>query len=1115
VNTWMCASVSTTTKPLTTPDITPSFIINRAIKLLFVTLSAIKLCVTWLNIVCALQPLNTEGYENENVRVADALNYLEFNTNEQVMASLFHPLNIEQMDLHQSQHIIVHHRGGQRQRNAITSNKQNKYQRRTNIANRGAVDVVDGTYLATTNVHNDSASKSWHCGLINARSVCNKCEAICDFILNYRLSLALITETWLKGESAYDGSVASSCCPPTYKYISWPRTHKRGGGLLILFDDTLKIKEINDTECKSSNEVELAIFQVKNGMKLLTFALMYRPPNSRLPQFYTFLIKLCQSLLKYDEIILIGDLNLPTKHLSSDSQFSSIMTSFGLRQLVMDATHESGHTLDMVIVRDGSQCVTGPVQIVEGVADHKGILFDIVVNGASPSNTTTVRRRRNFHQFDKDSFMLELCDSVVSPLIMKYSEVSNIWKVRTDVSSDELVSEFDQLIESVLNRAAPVVEKRVRRLRTVGWWNRQCQEEKIKLRRLERIWRLSPSTVRRQIYLDARRKYHGILTSVREKYVNREIDKCQEDPKKFWLLANTLLGRSNKVTLPDLDPSSLSGVFNSFFKDKINQIRDSIPPHDENGCSHRFPVSFELSTFGQMTGADLVMVLRSMKLKQNPLDILPYWLFKLCAQVLMPVLVCIVNCVLKKGLPSAWKHSIITPLLKNSSLDSNVVLNYRPVSNFPTLVKVIEKIIANKIQFHLERSHLMDTYQSAYRKGHSCETANLVILNEVFSAMDRKEVSIVVLLDMSAAFDTVDHALLLSKLSNLGIVGDALKWLEMYLQGRYHSTRVYGRDSSPLQLTMGVPQGSVLGPLLFSIYIRDLGEIIQRTNVRYSTYADDVTLLKSVKPTDFMAGIQKIEECLQIIEKWTIRNFLRLNMSKTEYILLGTGAQLAKINLSGIRINGQEVSFKTVVRSLGVLFDSTLKFRHHIDYVCRLSYGNLRMLHRLRKCLSNSQFSIFAHALVLSRIDYCPTVLYGADKAELKKLQRVIKATFRATYRLKKSERISEKMKNQGWLSVEDRIIMRYLMIIHNAQKFGEPQYLSHLISVNSNERSSRSQSRGDLVVRGSSSSMGSRAFLVAAPTLWRMVSEEIRRKSNRNAFRSAVKKWLLERNHD
>jgi hypothetical protein len=538
-------------------------------------------------------------------------------------------------------------------------------------------------------------------------------------------------------------------------------------------------------------------------------------------------------------------------------------------------------------------------------------------------------------------------------------------------------------------------------------------------------------------------------------------------------------------------------------------LRRSIVPLSECVATRQYEVPQLLLSFGKITGADLVQIFREFKFKPNSLDILPHWMLKVAAPVLMPLLVCIVNCVLQHGLPSIWKHSVIVPLLKKPSLDPNDLKNYRPVSNFPSIVKVIEKVVHKKVLFHLEHNHLTDPFQSAYKKHHSCETTILSILNDAYTAMDKREVTIMAFLDMSAAFDTVDHNLLSQKLLSLGIAGEALEWFKVYLSGRSHSTQVDGLMSQPLALKMGVPQGSVLGPLLFSIYIRDLSEVIEESGVKHSKYADDVQLLTHTSPCTFSDGVKKLQNCISKIEKWTRQNFLLLNVEKTEFMAIGTKKQLAKLPTS-LTIEGKSFPLKPVVRNLGILLDSNLKFSAHIDSICRTSYGNLRALHRLRRVLSNGQLAVLMHALVLSRIESSPAVLFGVDECLLKKLQRVIRAAFRVTYRLKRSQKISELMRQKGWLSVHDCIRMRWCLIIYKAIRCGQPEYLSRLLSCVSSDRTLRSQARKELTVHGSRSEMGKRSFMVAASQIWRTVPMNVRENVGVHSFRLAVKNWLL-----
>ena len=201
-------------------------------------------------------------------------------------------------------------------------------------------------------------------------------------------------------------------------------------------------------------------------------------------------------------------------------------------------------------------------------------------------------------------------------------------------------------------------------------------------------------------------------------------------------------------------------------------------------------------------------------------------------------------------MPICYRKAVISPLLKKSNLDVNEFKNYRPVSNLPFLSKIIEKAVASQLNDHLNKNRLFEEHQSAYRKCHNTETALVKISNDLLLSADNKDVSILVLLDLSAAFDTIDHCILLNRLrESFGLDGTVLNWLKSYLTERKQCVKIDNYFSSELHLPFGVPQGSVLGPLLYTLYTVPLGCIIKKHNLNYHFYADDSQLYLSIKPT--------------------------------------------------------------------------------------------------------------------------------------------------------------------------------------------------------------------------------------------------------------------------
>jgi hypothetical protein len=296
-------------------------------------------------------------------------------------------------------------------------------------------------------------------------------------------------------------------------------------------------------------------------------------------------------------------------------------------------------------------------------------------------------------------------------------------------------------------------------------------------------------------------------------------------------------------------------------------------------------------------------IIRSSPRKSSSLDPLPTWLLYRSISSLIPAITAMVNLALQVGLPSVLKQACVTPILKKAGQDRNVMSNYRPVSNLPYISKVIERVVAHRLTSYLDCYDLWDSRQSAYRRFHSCETALVSVIDTAYSAMDGGHVTLLVLLDLSAAFDTVDHNLLLGRLQALGVTDSALGWFSSYLSNRSQSVVIGGTNSSYLPISNGVPQGSVLGPLLFSIYMIGLSDIISGfPGINYMLYADDIQLYITTSPSELSVAAHRMEACILRICDWLSELMLVLNLTKTDAILLGTQQQLKKCELTHLTV---------------------------------------------------------------------------------------------------------------------------------------------------------------------------------------------------------------------
>ncbi len=276
--------------------------------------------------------------------------------------------------------------------------------------------------------------------------------------------------------------------------------------------------------------------------------------------------------------------------------------------------------------------------------------------------------------------------------------------------------------------------------------------------------------------------------------------------------------------------------------------------------------------------------------------------------------------------------------------------------------------------------------QSAYRRGHSTETALLCVLNYILRAIDRGEISLLALLDQTAAFDLLDHPTLLHRLEHrYGICGIVLLWFKSYLEKRLQAILIAAVSSSPTQLDDGVPQGSVMGPILYTLYSAPLHDIVAEAGVQDHEFADDRQLYTSLRPESASSAVSSLSESIAKSKTWMDANHLKLNEGKTDALVVSSSAR-AKVNLPPLVINGVEVVPSSTVRNLGVILDSNLTMTAHISAVCRRAFFHLRRIVRIKKFLSPAATAQLIHAFVASQLDYGNALLVGLPSAQLDRL---------------------------------------------------------------------------------------------------------------------------------
>jgi hypothetical protein len=522
-----------------------------------------------------------------------------------------------------------------------------------------------------------------------------------------------------------------------------------------------------------------------------------------------------------------------------------------------------------------------------------------------------------------------------------------------------------------------------------------------------------------------------------------------------------------------------------------------------------------ISEFNTATQKEIENIIRTSSKATCSLDPIPTKLLIKCLPELLPAITNIVNVSFASGqFPPQIKTALVKPLLKKAQLDPELLSNYRPVSNLPFISKIIERAVSTRLFSHMNENHLMDEMQSAYKVGHSTETALLRVQNDILTAVDKGKGIFAIFLDLSAAFDTIDHQVLLTFLSNkIGIKGKALSLLQSYLLNR--SQRISIRDalSATANLLQGVPQGSVLGPLAFCIYLLPLGALLRHHKIGYHIYADDTQLYLSFDVKDHTSSLNKLLQCIADVRTWMLDSNLKINDSKTEFLIITSSHQTKMcINEINIEIGDFKVAPSLFAKSLGVTFDNCMMMDKHVTNCCRSIHFHIRNIGKIRHLLCQDTAAQLVHSVITSRLDYCNSLLYGLPNTLISRLQRMQNIAARIVSRTSKSAHITPVLKILHWLPVKERIKFKVLLLTHKIIHGNAPDYLRNLIAHHVPSRLLRSSNSFLLdVPKTRLKTYGDRSFSYAAPTEWNQLPIDLRKCSNLNTFKSELKTYLFK----
>ena len=811
--------------------------------------------------------------------------------------------------------------------------------------------------------------------LLNVRSICNKLDTLKMYVDYHRPDILALTETW--GRPSLTDALLT---PPGYSLFRRDRRDRFGGGVAILIRNELVPTAfvIPDNHDKFEDSV-WAVVRI-SSTKTLLVGCLYRSPSSvpdndaRLVSLFDFA---CQSDFNY--CIIGGDFNSPDINWTSmegppSSQFifDSALDNF-LSQLVLAPTRGS-NTLDLVFVNDPTFVSDLSVTDEFPGSDHKSVscflTFDI--SSHQPSNIILkpiTSRKLNLSKADWPRYRSSLA-AVSCEDIFASNDIDVIW------------SRLKSRILSAAEDAIPSVSP-PRRFQGIPL----CGKVRVAFRNRRRIFRElrgSNSSLAEELRAKADEELNSALSLARRSLENEIARTCIHDPKRFWSHIRSSLGSKPKVTSVvdnsgalTKDDASCAEVFNTFFASVFTEepidTLPSLPPHTELRLND-FTISID----------SVLHVVKNLHNHSSPgPDGISNPLIKEGGLPLITLLVTFFRLMLDMAvLPSEWKCAIITPIFKKGSRTD--CKNFRPISLTCTLCKVFERLLKDAMLTFLLENNLLGESQHGFLPNRSCCTALLSFLEEVTLSVDNRNYVDAVYLDFSKAFDSVPHRRLIIKLQSFGFDGSLLKWIVSFLTGRKQQVKIGNSLSSPLPVTSGVPQGSVLGPLLFVIFIEDIDRDLKSKTLKF---ADDIRIFSSFCDPNFGSSVSNhLQDDLSKISNWCATWLLKLSPTKCSCIHFGYCNPMRSYNISDSVLP----DCHTVV-DLGITISDDLKPSTQCFRAAARANRMIGTIKLAFKFLDVRSLSILYKAFVLPLLDYCSVVwcpYYVKDIEVLERVQR-------------------------------------------------------------------------------------------------------------------------------
>lgn len=885
---------------------------------------------------------------------------------------------------------------------------------------------------------------------------------------------------------------------PGYSVARCDAENRNTGGVMlyvrndIIYQVILKEKIISNCWC-------IAV-EVKSNMYKGVIAVVYHSPSASDGDFIRFLENIVNTLIVKKKCIVMGDVNI---NLLTDSFYTkklkTEMLCLGMKQYVdkpTRVTKDSKTLIDVVFANININC---RVHDEPKITDHSCISVEFVINKKYEKYREITSR--DYSKFHIGEFL---------------STVETSLEHNDELELNLRAEKFVQSIVSALDTTAPKKKFRIPKI----WEGKKWYSEEIRIatKKRDESYTTALNTNTEQAWLQFKFERNMVVKLIRRKrkeYYEDMIDKNKNDPRMMWKTLKEIIKGEDTGTrkihnvdfeiLNNTEECELADKFNLYYTKSIKDITKTI-----NRESNSQKTIYTIENKGMIENFELVdvhqveRIIMNLPHKKGTDEGISSDLMKASVLVIKRELMGIINDSLSRGIcPEGWKTSTIIPIPKIAK--PNKASEYRPINVLPIYEKVLELVVKNQIEIYIENNKIITEHQSGFRKNHSCETAIQTVIDDWKLTISEGEIIGVIFLDLKRAFETVDREILLDKLYQYGMRGMVLKWLKSYLNNRTQKVKFNNQCSKSIITEYGVPQGSVLGPLLFSLYINDIIQICPK-ECTIKMFADDTIIY--VKGGGSAEIETRLNEVLHIIEKWMNNNGLKMNATKTKYMLIKSVRKELRKNTILKGLDGTEIERVEKIKYLGVIIDSELKFDDHCDYMLKKIGKKISFLNRIGNSISDYTRCIVYKSIIAPHFEYCATLLVGMGETQLSKLQIMQNRAMRVIIQCNRYTRVEEMLQVLQFMSIRQRLYYNVCIFIFKIIKGMLPIELGNKIVL----VEGRTRQADNIMIQFRRTKSAQKSLFYEGIKMYNDIPTELKQCDSLIIFKRKLKEYILQR---